>query len=123
MTRVFRTRTFTRWMRKSGVTDADLLASVAEMADGLIDADLGRHVVKKRFALAGRGKSGGARTIVATNLGDRWYFMFGFAKNERSTIRPAELRALQTLAEDLLALDAIGIAAARDAGEITEIGS
>jgi hypothetical protein len=49
--------------------------------------------------------------------------MFGFAKNERSTIRPAELRALQTLAEDLLALDAIGIAAARDAGEITEIGS
>jgi hypothetical protein len=117
MMRVFRTRTFTRWMRKSGVTDADLLGSVAEMATGLIDADLGRHVIKKRIALAGRRKSGGARTIVATNLGDRWYFMFGFSKNERSTIRPAELRALQTLAEDLLALDAIGIAAARNAAK------
>jgi hypothetical protein len=123
MTRVFRTRTFTRWMRKAGLADADLLASVAEMTGGLVDADLGRHVIKKRIALAGRGKSGGARTIVATNLDDRWYFMFGFAKNERSTIGPAELRALQALAEDLLALDATAIAAACNVGEIVEIGS
>jgi hypothetical protein len=93
------------------------------MADGLIDADLGRHVVKKRIALRGRGKSGGARTIVATNMDDRWCFMFGFAKNERSTIRPAELRAVQALAADLLTLDASAIARACKAGEIVEIGS
>src|SRR5215468_8371315 len=122
MARIFRTRTFTRWKRKIGLTDADLLASVVEMANGLIDADLGRHVVKKRIALRGRGKSGGVRTIVATNFDDRWYFMFGFAKNERSTIGPAELRALQALAEDLLGLDTTAIALACNAGEIVEIG-
>lgn len=122
MARVFRTRTFSRWMRRAGLTDARLVACVAEMAEGLIDADLGGRVVKKRIALAGRGKSGSARAIVATNLDDRWYFVFGFAKNERSTIGPAELRALKALAEDLLALDAAAIAAACRAGEIVEIG-
>ena len=109
MERVFRTRTFTRWMRKAGMTDSDLLASVREMIRGLIDADLGRHVVKKRVGLADRGKRGGARTIVATNLEDRWYFMFGFTKNMRSNISQTELRALQDLADDLL--DEAGIAA------------
>ncbi len=49
--------------------------------------------------------------------------MFGFAKNERSTIGPAELRALLALAEDLLALDANAIATGCKAGEIVEIGS
>jgi DNA-binding transcriptional regulator YiaG len=41
------------------------------MAGGLIDADLGGHVVKKRVALPGQGKRGGARTIVATKLAER----------------------------------------------------
>jgi hypothetical protein len=98
MERIFRTRTFTRWMRKAGLADADLLASVLEMSNGLVDADLGGHVVKERVALAGRG--GGARTIVASNLGDRWYFMYGFAKNERNDVSPAELDALRALADD-----------------------
>jgi hypothetical protein len=37
------------------------------MAAGLIDADLGGGVLKKRVGLAGRGKRGGVRTLVATN--------------------------------------------------------
>ena len=49
MRRVFRTRTFTRWMRKAGLTDDALCEAVSEMAQGLIDADLGGHVVKKRM--------------------------------------------------------------------------
>ena len=108
-------------MRKTGLLEAALLAAVEEMAAGLIDADLGGRVFKKRIALSGRGKRGGARTIVATNLGDRWHFVFGFAKNERSTISATELRALRMLAEDLLGLDAAGLAAACEAGEIMEI--
>lgn len=60
MNRMFRTRTFTRWMRKAGLTDEALCNAVAEMAQGLVNADLGGHVVKKRVALAGQGKRGGA---------------------------------------------------------------
>ena len=67
MKRVFRTRHFSRWMRKTELTDDALCAAVVEMSQGLIDADLGGGVVKKRVGLAGRGKWGGARTLVATN--------------------------------------------------------
>jgi hypothetical protein len=48
-------------MRKSNVTEADIVGAAAEMVQGLIDANLGGHLVKKRVALRGRGKSAGAR--------------------------------------------------------------
>ncbi len=73
------------------------------LAQGLIDADLGPGgLVKKRVALPGRGKSGGARTLVATNKTDRWFFVFGFEKNERANIEDDELAGLQSVAADLL---------------------
>lgn len=103
MKRVFKTRHFSRWMRKTELTDSALCSAVAEMAQGLIDADLGGGVVKKRVGLAGRGKRGGARTLVATNKGSRWFFVFGFEKNDRANIGADELEALQDLAHDLLA--------------------
>jgi hypothetical protein len=102
MTRAFKTRFFQRWMRKTELTDAALCVAVAEMNAGLIDADLGGGVVKKRIALPGRGKSGGARTLVATNRGGRWFFVFGYAKNELENISAEDLGALQVLASDLL---------------------
>ena len=102
MRRVFKTRHFSRWMRKTELSDALPCKAVAEMAAGLIDADLGRGVVKKRVALPGRGKSGGTRTLVATNRGNRWFFVFGFEKNQRANIDAAELDALQDIAGDLL---------------------
>jgi len=103
MTRVFKTRHFQRWMRKTELTDAVLCKAVQEMAAGLIDADLGGSVVKKRVGLAGRGKRGGVRTLVATNKGNRWFFVFGFEKNERANVSDEELEGLQTIAADLLA--------------------
>lgn len=76
------------------------------MAAGLIDADLGGGVVKKRVALPGRGKSGSARTLVATNKGSRWFFVFGFEKNERTNISAKEVEAVQGIAADLFRLSA-----------------
>jgi hypothetical protein len=100
--RVFKTRHFARWMRKSALTDEALCAAIDEMRQGLIDADLGGGIVKKRVALTGRGKRGGARTLVATRKADQWFYVFGFEKNERATVSAAELEALQILAEELL---------------------
>jgi hypothetical protein len=90
-------------MRKTELTDSALCSAVAEMVQGLIDADLGGGVVKKRVGLAGRGKQGGARTLLATNKGNRWFFVFGFEKNDRANVSPDELEGLQTLAHELLA--------------------
>lgn len=100
---VFKTRHFNRWMRKTELSDRALCAAVDEMAQGLIDADLGGGVAKKRIGLAGRGKRGGARTLVATNRGNRWFFVYGFEKNDRANIADDELEALQDIASQLLA--------------------
>ena len=100
---VFKTRHFNRWMRKTELSDRALCVAVDEMAQGLIDADLGGGVVKKRIGLAGRGKRGGARTLVATNRGNRWFFVYGFEKNDRANIADDELEALQDIASQLLA--------------------
>ncbi len=40
--------------------------------------------------------------MVATRKADRWFYVFGFEKNERATVSAAELEALQILAEELL---------------------
>ena len=100
--RVFKTRHFQRWMRKTELTDDLLLEAVLEMAAGLVDADLGCGVLKKRIGLAGRGKSGGVRTLVATRRESKWFFVFGFEKNDRANISADELAALQELAAELL---------------------
>ena len=91
------------------------------MIAGLIDADLGGGLVKKRVGLPGRGKRGGARTLVATNKGSRWFFVFGFDKNERANISGEELAALQDLAADLLARTSAQLGAAVADGTLQEI--
>lgn len=112
------TKTFARWMRKSRVSNADIVGAAQEMVLGLIDANLGGYLVKKRVALRGRGKTAGARTIVATKFEQRWIFLFGFEKNERSNIDASELRVLQELASSLLDLDQQAIAVAINAGQL-----
>lgn len=119
--RVFKTRYFLRWMRKTELTDGALCVAVREMVDGLIDADLGGGLVKKRVGLAGRGKRGGARTLLATNMGDRWFFVFGFEKSERANIGAEEKEALQSLAQDLLARTDMELDSAVEDGSLQEI--
>lgn len=121
MLSAFKTRYFQRWMRKTDLTDHNLYCAIREMSQGLIDADLGGGIVKKRIGLAGRGKSNGIRTLVATNKGDRWFFVFGFAKNNRANVTAAELEALQILAIDLLALTCSQLAKAVQDGSLQEI--
>ncbi len=70
---------------------------------------------------AGRGKRGGARTIVATKLAGRWFFLFGFGKNERANIDKDELKFFQEVAKDLLESSDRQLLAAISMNEITEV--
>lgn len=119
--RVFKTRSFNRFMKRSALSDRVLREAVLEMARGLIDANLGGYVVKKRVAVAGQGKRGGARTIVATRFKENWFFIYGFMKNERSSVRQDELRALQEVAKDLVTLNNRQLEVAIRAGELVEV--
>ena len=101
---IIKTKKFDRWARKASLTDELISQAVEEMLDGLIDADLGGGVFKKRVALPGKGKSGSVRTLLATNRHDRWFFMFGFEKDDKANISTKELEALKMFADDLLSL-------------------
>lgn len=118
---VYKTRWFDRWARKEGLADSSLCRAVQEMASGLFEADLGGGLLKKRIARPGRGKSGGYRTLVATNRGNRWVFVFGFPKNERSNIDRDEEEALKKLAAHLLSLTATAMGKAERNGELMEV--
>lgn len=118
---IYKTRWFDRWARKQGLATSSLCAAVHEMTNGLYDADLGGNLFKKRIARAGRGKSGGFRTLVATNNENRWVFVFGFPKSERSNIDKDEQEALKKLAAHLLSLTAQALGDARRAGELMEV--
>ena len=121
MQRVFKTRHFSRWMGKTELTDSMLCESVTEMVNGLIDADLGAGIVKKRIAMPGRGKSSGARTLIATNRGSRWFFVYGFEKNDRANIDANELTAVQKYGADLLTMTAKQLETAEADGSLKEI--
>ena len=101
---IYKTRWFDRWARKQDLDDLSLCTAVDEMIVGLYDADLGSGLFKKRIARSGQGKRSGFRTLIATNKGDRWIFVFGFPKNERSNIDKEEEAALKNLATELLSL-------------------
>ncbi|HWI12315.1 MAG TPA: type II toxin-antitoxin system RelE/ParE family toxin [Burkholderiaceae bacterium] len=118
---IYTTRWFDRWAHKQGLATSSLCTAVREMANGLFDADLGGGLFKKRIARPGQGKSGGYRTLVATNKGNRWVFAYGFQKNERGNIDRDEEEALKKLAAHLLSLTAQAVTKAKQAGELIEV--
>lgn len=59
--------------------------------------------------------------LVARNNENRWIFVFGFPKNERSNIDKDETEVLKKLAAHLLSLTAQVIGKAQDAGELIEV--
>ncbi|MHB8422352.1 MAG: type II toxin-antitoxin system RelE/ParE family toxin [Leptospirales bacterium] len=121
MKRVFGIRTFIRWKNKSGLSERALLDAVSEMERGMIDADLGGNVLKKRIALPGRVKRGSARVIVATKRQDCCFFLYGFEKNERDSIDNKELEALQKIGAEFLNMDDRNVTKAIEAKELVEV--
>jgi hypothetical protein len=105
----------------TGLNDSLLKAAISEIQRGLLEADLGGGIVKKRIALLGKGKRGSTRTLLATNRDDRWFFVFGFEKNDRENISEKELATLKKLAKDLLGLTVTQITVAIREGSLVEV--
>ncbi len=119
--RTYKTQWFQRWAANEGLADGALASAVREIVAGLIDGDLGGHVVKKRVGLQGRGKRGGVRTLLAFRREDRAFFIYGFAKNERANISQKELKALRMLAAELLSYGTEELAKAVRVAELIEL--
>jgi hypothetical protein len=102
--RVFENKQFSRWARDAGIAEAVLCIAAREIIEGRAEANLGGYLFKKRIPGKGSGKSGGYRTIIGYRRGNlaRILFLYGFAKNERSTITDREQEALSIAATGLI---------------------
>ncbi len=119
--RIFKTRAFGRFARKERIEDA-LLCEAIERADrGIVDADLGGHVIKQRVARPGQGRSSGYRTLIAYRSETRAVFLFGFAKNDQDNIDEDELKSLRKAATQMLGWNDEDVTALLAAGKWTEV--
>jgi hypothetical protein len=119
--RIFKNKAFHRWAKEVGLSDNELKEAVNEISNGLYEANLGGNVFKKRIALDGRGKSAGARTIVAFRTDKHVFFVYGYAKNVRSTISEQEEIALKKLAKLYFSFSDEQLAQAISVGELVEV--
>jgi hypothetical protein len=119
--RIFKLKVFARFQRRERIADSALVKVVRDVANGLVDADLGGGLIKQRIARQGAGKSGGYRTVLAYRRGERTVFLHGFAKSVRANIDDDELEVLRRQGAGLLnaATAAIEIMIADD--ELTEV--
>jgi hypothetical protein len=65
---IFMTKWFQRWAARETLTDDTLLAAVEEIGQGLIDADLGGHVVKNVSERVGEVKAVKAGELIEVNI-------------------------------------------------------
>jgi hypothetical protein len=110
---VLKRKDFERWQTSEKLADSALCEAVREMESGLIDANLGGFLYKKRVARVGGGKSCGYRTVLSARIGSRYVFLHGFSKDER--------RALQFAGKAFLDLSAAGLAKALVVGVLLEV--
>ena len=102
---IFKLKSFARWAKGVGITDKKLKDAVKEMHDGLVDAELGSELFKKRISRTGQGKSSGYRVLLAFKRKKLAIFLFGFGKNELSNIDNFQLNLLKKLSTKYLNLD------------------
>lgn len=53
--RIFKTKVFSKFAKKEQISDTALLEAVERSEKGLIDADLGGHIIKQRIRREGQG--------------------------------------------------------------------
>ncbi|TAM61747.1 MAG: type II toxin-antitoxin system RelE/ParE family toxin [Rhodanobacter sp.] len=121
MMRILKRKDFARWQAGDKLSDAVLCKAVKEMESGLIDADLGGFLYKKRVARSGGGKSGGYRTLLSARIGNRYVFLHGFPKNDKANITQGEKKALQYAGKVFLDLSAEALSKALQSGVLVEV--
>ena len=118
---ILKRKDFARWQTRERLPDSALCGAVQEMENGLIDADLGGSLYKKRVARAGAGKSGGYRSLLSARIGSRYVFLHGFPKSATANITQGEKKALQYAGKVLLNLTAAALATALKIGTLQEV--
>lgn len=118
---ILKRKDFARWQAGERLPDTALCKAVKEMDSGLVDADLGGLLYKKRVARPGAGKRGGYRTLLSARIGSRYVFLHGFAKHDKANITHDEKKALQFAGNVFLALSATSLLQALQSGVLLKV--
>lgn len=121
MISILKRKDFARWQAHEKLPDILLCKAVSEMENGLIDADLGAFLYKKRVARPGSGKRGGYRTLLSAHIGGRYVFLHGFSKSDRANLTQEEKKALQFAGKVFLELSAASLSKALQTGVLMEV--
>jgi len=119
--KLYKHRLFDKWAKKEKLTDCQLREAVKEIEQGLIDADLGAGLIKKRVAQANQGKRGGYRVLLAYRQHKRLIFLYGFSKGQRANLTIVEKRVYKRLADHLLSLSSGMVTQLVKAGDLIEV--
>jgi len=117
------TKSFARWAKKQNIPTTELVKALKEVESGIYEVNLGGHLIKKRIRFQGKGKSGSGRTVICYKYADRAFFVYGFAKNEKSNLSSKELLAFKELAKVLLSLSNKNLELAIEKEELIEVKS
>ncbi len=117
----YKNKHFAKWARNESISDKDLSRILEEMSRGLLGDRLGAHLYKKRMGLAGRGKRGGARTIVLFKQDEIALFLYGYSKNEKDTLTTGEEEQLRIVAKEFMRLSAAQREKLKEEGKLIEI--
>lgn len=119
--RVFKLKTFTRWAKKI-LSDDQLCNAAKEILAGRYEADLGGGLCKKRIAVAGQGKSGATRTLVAKDGAQGLFFIAGRQKSDPGTdFSDANIAQAQVIGQALQEANARKLAILIEEGVVKEI--
>jgi hypothetical protein len=119
--RIFKNAWFVRFVRVQMISNAVLLEAVQRLEDGQVDADLGGGVVKQQIARPSQGKSKGYRAIILYRERDKAFFVYGFAKSDRSNIRNNEEKQFKKMANYVLELSDPQLSALIANGQFEEV--
>jgi len=119
--RIFKNKYFYQWAKKLKITDDFLKMAIDEVIDGLYEGNLGGYIYKKRLSVKGKGKRGGARTIIAIKFHDKAFFIYGYEKNKLENISNKEEITLKMLAKLYFSYNDVALKKAIKKGELIEV--
>lgn len=93
---------FSNWANKEKISAQIIFETAIEVSNGLHDGDLGSGCYKKRIAAKGKGKRGGARTILSYKINDFIIFLYAYAKNKKANLTSKEQKALKFYSKNVL---------------------
>ena len=103
-------KSFRREAKSEGISDEAFKEAMRRAERGLVDAELGGHLIKQRIPRGNRSAAKGSRAVVFYRRGEIAVFLHMFAKSDKANLTKSELIEYLKLANLLDALTAAQLA-------------